>query len=179
MLLVFAAIYETLLTTSSPMSKKEVVHEKKLSIFVAISFNLRTTSSHRRRKKWHDMMLLLFAAINFNMLFQFFLEPELHVFDRNSHKLLHRLEGHEYGGQAVRFSSLRYTRYISDVVMIFDTLESWRAWIWWPGGEIFHPCQPHQKYQSSNPSDMMNYCTRYISDVIIHTTTRLPLWYVR
>ena len=33
---------------------------------------------------------------------QFFLEPELHVFDRNSHKLLHRLEGHEYGGQAVR-----------------------------------------------------------------------------
>ena len=37
-----------------------------------------------------------------NFAFQFFLEPELHVFDRNSHKLLHRLEGHEYGGQAVR-----------------------------------------------------------------------------
>jgi len=32
---------------------------------------------------------------------QFFLEPELHVFDRNTHKLLHRLEGHEYGGQAI------------------------------------------------------------------------------
>ena len=37
-----------------------------------------------------------------NFAIQFFLEPELHVFDRNTHKLLHRLEGHEYGGQAVR-----------------------------------------------------------------------------
>jgi len=33
---------------------------------------------------------------------QYFQEPELHVFRRKDHQLLHRLEGHEYGGQAVQ-----------------------------------------------------------------------------
>jgi len=32
---------------------------------------------------------------------QYFLEPSIDVFDRKTQKLLHRLEGHEYGGQAV------------------------------------------------------------------------------
>ena len=33
---------------------------------------------------------------------QYFLDPVIDVFDRKSQKLLHRLEGHEYGGQAVQ-----------------------------------------------------------------------------
>lgn len=33
---------------------------------------------------------------------QYFQEPELHVYGRKDQKLLHRLEGHEYGGQAVQ-----------------------------------------------------------------------------
>lgn len=32
---------------------------------------------------------------------QFFLEPTIHVFSRSTHSLVHTLEGHEYGGQAV------------------------------------------------------------------------------
>ena len=32
---------------------------------------------------------------------QFFLEPAIHVYRRADHKLLHQLEGHEYGGQAI------------------------------------------------------------------------------
>ena len=33
---------------------------------------------------------------------QYFLDPVIDVFDRKSQKLIHRLEGHEYGGQAVQ-----------------------------------------------------------------------------
>jgi len=33
---------------------------------------------------------------------QYFLDPIIDVFDRKSQKLIHRLEGHEYGGQAVQ-----------------------------------------------------------------------------
>merc|ERR1719309_128101 len=33
---------------------------------------------------------------------QYFMEPAIDVFDRSSLELLHRLEGHEYGGQAVQ-----------------------------------------------------------------------------
>lgn len=33
---------------------------------------------------------------------QFFLEPAIHVFSRKDRTLLHRLEGHEYGGQALQ-----------------------------------------------------------------------------
>jgi len=33
---------------------------------------------------------------------QYFLDPVIDVFDRKSQKLLHRLEGHEYGGQTVQ-----------------------------------------------------------------------------
>eukprot|EP00092_Neocalanus_flemingeri_P075476 GFUD01093493.1.p1 GENE.GFUD01093493.1~~GFUD01093493.1.p1 ORF type:complete len:511 (+),score=129.28 GFUD01093493.1:81-1613(+) len=33
---------------------------------------------------------------------QYFLDPVIDVFDRKSQKLLHHLEGHEYGGQAVQ-----------------------------------------------------------------------------
>ena len=32
---------------------------------------------------------------------QYFLEPDISVFDRKSLKLLHKLSGHEYGGQTV------------------------------------------------------------------------------
>ena len=32
---------------------------------------------------------------------QYFLEPDIDVFDRKSLKLLHKLSGHEYGGQTV------------------------------------------------------------------------------
>ena len=39
---------------------------------------------------------------------QFFLEPAIHVFSRKDRTLLHRLEGHEYGGQALQVTrSLR------------------------------------------------------------------------
>ena len=53
---------------------------------------------------------------------QFFLEPELHVFDRNSHKLLHRLEGHEYGGQAVRRLVVTMTNTSTDCETMVDTM---------------------------------------------------------
>ena len=33
---------------------------------------------------------------------QFFQEPAIHVFSRKDKTLLHRLEGHEYGGQALQ-----------------------------------------------------------------------------
>ena len=39
---------------------------------------------------------------------QFFQEPAIHVFSRKDKTLLHRLEGHEYGGQALQVTrSLR------------------------------------------------------------------------
>lgn len=41
---------------------------------------------------------------------QYFLEPSIDVFDRQTGKLLHRLEGHEYGGQAVKiYGDLLYS----------------------------------------------------------------------
>ena len=57
--------------------------------------------------------------------FQFFLEPELHVFDRNTHQLLHRLEGHEYGGQAVWYGFVWFC-------MV------WYGMVWRASGEILN-----------------------------------------
>eukprot|EP00088_Acartia_fossae_P045363 TRINITY_DN4882_c0_g1_i7.p1 TRINITY_DN4882_c0_g1~~TRINITY_DN4882_c0_g1_i7.p1 ORF type:complete len:522 (-),score=121.21 TRINITY_DN4882_c0_g1_i7:334-1899(-) len=68
---------------------------------------------------------------------QFFMEPEIHVFNRENFTLLHRLTGHDYGGQAVQI--LDHILYSGSKDF---TLKSWDL----KSGKMIQSVQDHRDY---------------------------------